>query len=64
MTLKSKSRESNGVTILDLSGRMTLGEDTVLRVYNGQELGWRAEAAESHKKSPLCIADHKAVYGL
>ena len=28
--MKSKSRESNGVTILDLSGRMTLGEDTVL----------------------------------
>ena len=50
MTPKSKSRERNGVTILDLSGRMTLGEDTVLRVYNGQESGWRAEAAESHKK--------------
>ena len=30
MTMKSKSRESNGVTILDLSGRMTLGEDTLL----------------------------------
>jgi anti-sigma B factor antagonist len=30
MTMKSKSRESNGVTILDLSGRMTLGEDTML----------------------------------
>jgi anti-sigma B factor antagonist len=30
MTMKSKSRESNGVTILDLSGRMTLGEDTIL----------------------------------
>ena len=28
--MKSKSRESNGVTILDLSGRMTLGEDTIL----------------------------------
>ena len=28
--MKSKSRESNGVTILDLSGRMTLGEDTML----------------------------------
>src|SRR5437764_886223 len=30
MTMKSKSRESDGVTILDLSGRMTLGEDTIL----------------------------------
>ena len=28
--MKSKSRESNGVTILDLSGRMTLGDDTIL----------------------------------
>jgi len=28
--MKSKSRERNGVTILDLSGRMTLGEDTIL----------------------------------
>ena len=28
--MKSRSRKSNGVTILDLSGRMTLGEDTIL----------------------------------
>ena len=28
--MKSISRKSNGVTILDLSGRMTLGEDTIL----------------------------------
>ena len=28
--MKSKSRENDGVTIVDLSGRMTLGEDTLL----------------------------------
>jgi anti-sigma B factor antagonist len=30
MTMKSRSRKGNDVTILDLSGRMTLGEDTIL----------------------------------
>ena len=52
MTMKASTRQVDGITVVDLSGRITLGEGSVVLRDNVREL-----LAQGHKKILLNLGD-------
>ena len=52
MTIKASTRQVDGITVVDLSGRITLGEGSVVLRDNVREL-----LAQGHKKILLNLGD-------